>query len=92
MVACDIVALTSVREGLPISILEAMAASKAVVATKVGGVQIVVNNVTGLLVEPSDAEALARALSHLMLDHKVRRRLGSEGYDLVRTRYSLITW
>ena len=89
MAACDIVALTSVREGLPISILEAMAASKAVVATKVGGVpQIVVDNVTGLLVEPSDAEALARALEHLMLDHKARRRLGSEAYDLVRTRYS----
>ena len=86
----DLFVLPSLWEGLPIALLEAMAAGKAVVATRVGGVpEVVVNGVTGLLVPPRDPGALADAVVRLLRDPELRRRMGEGGQERVRERFSV---
>jgi glycosyltransferase involved in cell wall biosynthesis len=89
LAACDVVVLPSLFEGLPVSILEAMAARKPVVATAVNGNdEAVVDGVTGLLVPAADPERLAAALRRLLADPALARRLGSAGYNRVEDRFS----
>lgn len=72
--------LASNSEGLPISIIEAMAAGLPVVASDVGGVsELVVHGETGLLVPPGNHAALAHALESLLEDPELRRATGSSG-------------
>ena len=76
----DIVVLSSLWEGMPNVLLEAMAAGKPVVATQVGGVpEVVVQGETGILVPPGDADALAHALIELLQDREKAQRMGSAG-------------
>ena len=76
----DLFVLPSVSEGLPITILEAMAAEKAVIATEVGGVpELVEHGVTGLLVPPRDPTALGAALISLLGDRSRRSAMGRSG-------------
>jgi glycosyltransferase involved in cell wall biosynthesis len=89
--ATDIFVLPSKREGLPRSIMEAMAAGKPVVATNVRGSRdLVEHGVTGLLVELGDVDGLAQALLQLIRDPELRRRMGEasrakiQDYDLSR--------
>jgi len=78
LVACDLLVLPSLFEGLPVSVLEAMAASKPVVATRIPGTEeAVVDGDTGLLVPPADPPALARAITALLVDPALARRLGA---------------
>jgi glycosyltransferase involved in cell wall biosynthesis len=85
---CDMTVLASSQEGLPIALLEAMAAGKPVVATRVGSVpQVVQDGLTGLLVPPGDAAALAEALETLVADHLTRRRLAERAFKLVGSHY-----
>ncbi len=87
----DIFVLPSLREGLPMVLLEAMASSKPVVATRVGAVPEVVEGAgCGLLVEPGDAAALAAALSALAKDRKKMRLMGKRGYEKVSEDYSSV--
>ena len=89
LASCDIVALASLQEGLPLSLLEAMAAGKPVVATRVGSVpQVVLEGQTGLLVGPGDSGALGKAIEILVGDQANRARLGTHGLDLVKAYYS----
>jgi len=75
--AADVVVLTSRNEGSPVSIMEAMASGRPVVATAVGGVPDVVRpGTTGILVPPDDAAALATATRSLLLDPLIRERFG----------------
>jgi len=86
----DIFCLTSVREGLPIGLVEAMAASLPVVGTNVEGIRDVITpNVDGVLVELGDIAALKDALLHLLREPQLRRRLGQAGRDKAVERYSL---
>jgi len=87
--ATDILVLASRREGLPRSIMEAMAAGKPVVATSVRGSRdLVGHDVNGLLVGNEDAAELAAALEALILDQDLRSEMGGRGREMVEN-YSL---
>lgn len=80
----DVVVLCSRNEGSPVSLVEAMAAAKPVVATCVGGVTDLVNDgVTGCLIPPADSRALAGALRELLRDPERRRSMGAAGRERV---------
>jgi glycosyltransferase involved in cell wall biosynthesis len=87
--AMDIFALSSLREGLPNVVLEAMAMEVPVVATRVAGVpHLIADGDNGLLAEPCDLAGLTRALAHLLSDAGLRRRLSRAGRTTIETRYS----
>ncbi len=89
LAGCDLFVLPSLFEGLPLSILEAMAAGRAVVATAIGGNdEAVVDGVTGLLVPPADPQALADALRTLLREPERRRRLGEAGRRRAEAEFS----
>jgi glycosyltransferase involved in cell wall biosynthesis len=90
LAALDIFVLPSLfGEGLPLVLLEAMAAARSVVATAVEGNEAaVVDGVTGLLVPPGDPAALARAIIELLRDPGRRARLGGEGLQRVSVHFS----
>ena len=76
--ACDVFVLSSLAEGGPYVVLEAMASGRAVVATRVGRVpEMIVNGETGLIVEPGSSEALSTAMTGLLSDDHLRHRLGA---------------
>src|SRR5260221_46512 len=80
LAGCDFLVLPSRREGLGVSALEAMAARRPVVASRVGGLaDAVVDGRTGLLVEPENPAALAQAVARLAADADLRRNLGEAG-------------
>jgi len=86
----DIFVLPSLYEGLGISILEAMAAGKPVVATRVGGIpELVEDQVTALLVPPKEPSALARAISQLFSDRAGARRMGERARERVRHHFTI---
>lgn len=86
----DVVALPSWWEGVPASVLEAMAMSRPVVASAVGGTpEIVEHNHTGLLIPPKDSVQLAEAIVALLQSPALAARLGLAGQRLVRRRFSL---
>jgi glycosyltransferase involved in cell wall biosynthesis len=87
--AFDIFVNCSVFEGASNAIIEAMAASLPVVATRVGGTpELVDHGVNGLLVEPKDVNGLARALESLIDDPQLRARLGANGRKRAERRHS----
>ena len=81
----DVVAFSSFDEGLPMALLEAMAAGRCVVATDVGGIPGAVRNEQeALLVPPRDVSALAGALRRVLHDGALRQRLGAAAERRVR--------
>ena len=86
----DIFALPSHWEGLPVSIIEAMHARRAVVATRVGGIpELITDGADGLLVAPRDADALAAAIAALADDEALRDRLGVAARTRARAEFSV---
>jgi glycosyltransferase involved in cell wall biosynthesis len=80
--------LSSLWEGFPISILEAMRAGLPVVACDVGGVkESVIERQTGFLVEPRDVEGLRRAIERMLRDPELRQRLGAAGRALFERQF-----
>ena len=88
--ALDVAVLPSYREAQGLSILEAMALSRPVVASNVGGIpEMIEDGITGVLVPPHDAEALAAAISRFLLDHPYAGTLARAGHDLVHDRFCI---
>jgi glycosyltransferase involved in cell wall biosynthesis len=82
--------LPSLREAQGISILEAMARRRPVVATAVGGIpEVITSGVDGLLVPPADPPALASAVGSLLASPALRDRIGEAGHRTVRDRFSI---
>ena len=85
----SVLALPSYNEGLPMAVLEAMAAGKAVVASAVGGLpQLITDGENGLLVAPRDSAALTAALARLLDDEALRARLGAAARRTIEAGYS----
>lgn len=88
--ACDAVVLTSANEGTPVTLIEALAAGRPVVATNVGGVaDVVEDGVSGLLVRPRDTHAIAERLALLAADPARRAMMGADGRRRVLERYAV---
>ena len=86
----DIITLTSLNEGTPVSLIEAQAANKPVVSTKVGGIRdIVVEGETALLSDTDDVHAFKENLLRLVEDDELRKCLGKKGSDHVRQKFSV---
>lgn len=80
--------LPSYHEGLPIAVLEALAAGLPVVTTPVGGIpEIVEDEVNGCLIEPGDVDALAASILRLLASAELRARMSDANLELVRTRH-----
>ena len=91
--AMDVFVLPSLTEGTPMALLEAMAAGLPAVASAVGGVPDVLEQDTnGLLVRPSSAEDIARAVERLCRDGLLRRRLSREARATIRRHYDVRAW
>jgi L-malate glycosyltransferase len=89
MSAIDLFVLPSLNEGMPMAVLEAMAAAKPVVASKVGGLpEVIRHRESGVLVPPSDARALAAACLELARDRHWAARIGAEGRRTVEAEFS----
>ena len=87
--ALDLCVLNSTREGLPLSLLEAMAFGIPVMATEVGGVGELLAGDTGVLVPPREPMRLATALEALAADPERAKCIGQRGERLVRSNYSV---
>jgi glycosyltransferase involved in cell wall biosynthesis len=80
----DVLALPSLRDGLPNALLEGMACERAIVGTAVGGIpDAIVDGENGCLVPPGDVEALAQAIDELLADAELRRCLGQRARETV---------
>jgi len=86
----DVFVLSSVNEGLPLALLEAMACARPVVVTDVGGVAGVVDRGrAGIVVAPRDVDGLAKAIIGLLRDRVRAAQLGAAGRSIVEQRYDL---
>jgi glycosyltransferase involved in cell wall biosynthesis len=86
---CDVVALPSYTEGLPVVVLEAFAAGVPVVATAVGGTpEVIEEGVSGYLVPPGDPAPLARRLEELLAAGPARQAMGSRARQRVREHFT----
>jgi len=85
----DIIALTSLNEGTPVSLIEAQASAKPIVSTNVGGIaNIVQEGKTALLSPSNDVDALAQNLLRLVEDAELRKNLSGHGVEYVMEQFS----
>ncbi|NJM20683.1 MAG: glycosyltransferase family 4 protein [Richelia sp. RM2_1_2] len=90
LASSDLLVLPSYTEGLPLVILEAMAAGLSVIATPVGGIpEVVIHQETGLLVPIEDVPALADAMLKLLQNPCLRNKMGNRGLEIVNKDFSV---
>lgn len=90
LASIDIFVLTSRWEGLPISAIEAISASKPVIVTNTGGIaEVIEDGKTGFLIEPGDVKSMAGTLSRLLNDQELRRRLSIDAKLSLGQNFSL---
>jgi glycosyltransferase involved in cell wall biosynthesis len=92
LASSDVYASSSHREGLPLTVLEAMMAGLPVVATSVGDVPNVVTNETGVVVPPHHPEELAAALEELLKNPEKRQAMGKAAQQRALREYSVDAW
>jgi glycosyltransferase involved in cell wall biosynthesis len=85
----DALVLSSITEGLPMALLEAMAAGVPCVATAVGGIPALLSDGAGIVVPPKSPETLARAMAEIAQQPEMRARLAEKAADVIRERYRL---
>lgn len=86
----DVFVFPSVREGLGIALLEALAAGRACVASRVGGIEdIITDHENGLLAGAGDVTGIAKSILELLSDDSLRARMADNGRRLVREKYTL---
>ncbi len=88
----DIFVLPSLSEGLPLSLIEAMASKVPVVATGVGGIpEVIDDGINGFLITPADPDALASKIIHLLKDRSLANKLVNQSYKNIQQQFSLHT-
>jgi len=88
--SADIFVFPSFREGMPNSLLEAMACGLPVIASKIGGVvDVVEDGKSGILFEPGDVSGLASAMVRLLNDNELRLKLGAEARKRIVDSFSI---
>ncbi|MDI6605627.1 MAG: glycosyltransferase family 4 protein [Candidatus Omnitrophota bacterium] len=88
--AMDLFVMPSLKEGLGLALMEAMAAGKAIVASGVGGIKTLIKDgFNGLLVPPKDVDGLTAAILRLLGDPEESRRLGENARDFIEKNFSL---
>ena len=86
----DIFVFPSIKEGLGIALLEALAASRPCIASRTGGIEdIIKDRENGILVDVGDSDAIAAAVLELLSDENLRIKIGSNGRRLVQSRFTL---
>lgn len=86
--ASDVFVLPSSKEGVPNSMIEAMACKKAVIVSKVGGVPEILNNENGIMVRPGDISSLKKNMEKLCV-YEIREKYAREGYETINKNF---TW
>ena len=90
MAAFDVFLLPSLREGFGLVLLEAMSRRLPIVASRVGAIpEIVIDGETGILVEPRNADELAKAIARLLNDRALRKYMGLLGAARLEERFSI---
>lgn len=85
----DVFLIPSYKEGLPMALLEAMSAGKAVIATRVGeNVNVITHKKNGLLIDPGDSNQLKTAMLELIRNRDLVRSLGTSAREEVKANYS----
>jgi len=88
--AFNLFVLSSVKEGQPWTILEAMAAQMPIVATNIAGIpEMIENEKSGLLVEPADADALANAIEKMLTHPSLAHECAANAFEMVKTKFDL---
>jgi glycosyltransferase involved in cell wall biosynthesis len=88
----DIFVLSSTSEGMSLTLLEAMASKKPIVATNVGGnPEVVQDQLTGFIVPPQNPTLMAHAISNLLKDNELAKEFGLNGYQRIKSKYSLVS-
>ena len=88
--ASDVLILPSYSEGLPMSILEAMAVGLPIISTPVGGIpEAVEDGVNGFLIQPGDYKALAEKIDILANDKQLREQMGQNGYKIAKEKFDV---
>ena len=86
----DLFVLSSVKEGLPYALMEAMAAGLPVIASHVGGIpDMITHNINGLLTPAKNSDALADHIAHLLTSHDHRQQLGAKAEQTITTHFPL---
>ena len=84
----DIIALSSLNEGTPVSLIEAQASNKPIVTTNVGGVEnIVLKDKTAFITKSNDLEQFVNALQTLVENESLRRKMSEKGWDFVKKEF-----
>lgn len=92
LAALDVFVLSSVHEGVPLSVIEAMGAGKPVIATDVGGLRLLVKpSINGTLVPPGDPAALEAAMRDLAANPRLRQEMGLQSRQIACDSFSVST-
>jgi glycosyltransferase involved in cell wall biosynthesis len=92
LAALDVFVLSSVHEGVPLSVVEAMGAGKPIIATDVGGLRLLVKpSINGLLVPPADPAALEAAMRELSVNPTQRQEMGVRSRQIARDSFNVST-